>query len=193
MCVCVCVCVKEKIKRERAQSRAGCHLKQHYDGGGKRSTENLGLKEPEALLPLPSSLQVAERKKTFPPAWKTRCGLSECAGGQQRPGAGQAGLPKPGPPRPQVPTGGASRSSKSKMGSGTSQLSTDQGVHQSKCPQREECVSMGHRTGHAPPTGRAKYKQVVTPETLLERSRQKCERPKGTQPLPNWASLMTQW
>ena len=64
VCVCVCVCERDDKEREkeRAQSRAGCHLTQHYDGGGKRSTENMGLKEPEALLPLPSSLQVAQRK-----------------------------------------------------------------------------------------------------------------------------------
>ena len=60
-------------------------------------------------------------------------------------------------------------------------------------PAEDECGSTGHRTGHAPPTGRAKYKQAVILETLMERSRQKCERPKGTQPLSNWASLMTQW
>ena len=53
------VCVKEMIKREReSESRAELGVAYHRTMMAvDRSTEGLGLEDPEALLPAPSSLQ----------------------------------------------------------------------------------------------------------------------------------------
>ena len=141
-CVCVCVRVWKRWLRERERERESpeqswVSLNTTLWWGWKKVYWEPGIERtwgtaPTALKPSSGT----KENQTFPPAWKTRCGVSECAGGQQRPGSGQAGLPKPGPWRPQMPTREASRSSKYKMGSGIPQLSTDQGGDQSKCLQK---------------------------------------------------------